>query len=152
MNIKKSLSIYVRMDKLGNKIYHTLPPENPLGSVEYKWDLSKMDRRKKAKVTTQMRWRIYEESVDHSGFYVIGVHDNGSLTGIPREKLIDTYVKLMSCAHTIGLLTCLRVFQKLGDGKWWAVVQVFKGNTIDCDVPKIPKQPLPSYLQFVKTK
>lgn len=134
------------MDKLGNKIYHTLPPENPLGDVEYKWDLSEMDLGKKEKVTTQMRWRICEESPDGSGFYVIGVHDNGGLTGIPREKLIKTYVKLMSCAGSIGLCTCLRVFKKLSVDRWWAVVQVFKKIPATEDVPKIPVKALPNYI------
>lgn len=137
------------MDKLGNKVVHTLPPEDPYGDIEYKWDLSDINRTKKIKVMTQMRWRICEESETGSGLYVLGVHDNGQLTGIEYSRLIKTYIHLMSCAGEMNMSTCLRLIEKVGENNWWAVVQVFKRNICDTEIPKVPVHPLPEYLKTV---
>ena len=138
------------MDKLGNYIYNTLPPEDDYGDVEYKWSLASMNDYKRSKITSQMKWRILEESEHQSVLYILGIHDNGDLTGLPRSDLIATYVNLMDCAQSIDMFTCLRKFERLGDSKYWAVMQVFKrppcSVKCDQDLPDVPYHNLPEYI------
>jgi len=141
------------MDKLGNHIYSTLPPENDNGDVEYKWNLAHMDKYKRSKITSQMRWRVKDSSRKQSALYILGVHDNGQLTGLNRNDLIATYTNLMDCANKLGLFTCLRRFKQFSDsGAYWAIMQVFEHPVSKCnihtdyDLPPVPEHPLPDYL------
>jgi GTPase len=141
------------MDKLGNHVHLTLPPEEDEGDVEYKWNLAKMNAYKHNKITSQMRWRVQEASENQSALYILGVHDNGQLTGLCRDDLTNTYVNLMDCASQVGLYTCLRLFKKIrGTESYWAILQVFdhplKKRDVhsDYDLPQIPHHEIPDYL------
>lgn len=133
-------------------IFYQLPPEDDLGNIEYKWDLSKMNKYKHHKTTSQMKWRVCETATINSALYVLGVYDDGKLTGISKGNLIKTYLNLMDCAHSAGLYTCIRQFKKIPDTDcYWAVLQVYAAsdkNKIRCDsdIPSAPDHPLPNYL------
>ncbi len=141
------------MDKLGNRIHLTLPPEDDDGDVEYKWNLARMNDYKRTKITSQMRWRVEEASGNQSTLYVLGVHDNGQLTGLCRDNLIATYTNLVDCAGKIGLYTCLRRFGRINESdSYWAIMQVFSHPMLKCnirtdhDLPQIPQHPIPEYI------
>lgn len=143
------------MDNMGNRVHKTLPPENDEGDIEYKWSLAKMDSYKRNKITSQMRWRVKETSDQQSALYILGVHDNGQLTGLPLNNLVDTYVNLMECANRVGLYTCILYFKKNpAADTFWAILQVFecsldKGDVHDDSfIPKIPYHVIPEYLDI----
>lgn len=123
----------------------TLPPENDNGNVEYKWNLAQMNKYKRFKITSQMRWRVQEESDQESALYVIGVHDDGNVQGLCRNDFVSTFINLMDCAQNLGFYTCLRALNKINDN-YWAVLQVFKAHIIDEGIPVVPKHTLPDYL------
>src|SRR5690242_18599097 len=85
------------MDPFGNKIYKYFPMEDDYGCIEYKWRLINTSMEKKMAVENQMRWRAFEAD-NESAIYILGVHDNGSLTGILKEELIKSYIFLLDCA------------------------------------------------------
>ena len=84
--------------------------------------------------------------------YIIGVHDKGQLTGLCWDNIIATYLNLMDSAREIGMHTCLRAFKKIGDDRYWAILQVFDTQSTvvapytDTDIPPIPKHNIPDYL------
>ena len=145
------------MDRLGNHVHLTLPPEEDDGDIEYKWDLATIKDYKHHKITSQMRWRVRESSDIGSALYVLGIHDNGHLTGLCLENLIATYLNLMDSARQIGMYTCIRLFKNIsGTDRYWAVLQVFDRqqpckthpfqNYTDELVPHIPEHNIPEYL------
>lgn len=140
------------MDKLGNPVYLTLPPEDDEGCIEYKWNLSGIDRYKRNKLISQMRWRVCQ-STNYSALYIIGVHDNGQVTGLSFSDFTTTYVNLLDCANVAKLYTCLLFLRRFGGRKsYWGVVQVFsciapkKKLCSDIDLPSIPTHEIPNYL------
>ena len=141
------------MDKLGNQVYLTLPPEDDEGNVEYKWNLARINSYKRNKLSSQMRWRVQEASDNNSALYILGVHDNGQLTGLDRTDLIATYINLIDCASKVGLYACLRMFRRTsGADTYWAILQVFHRPQAKCDVkfdhdlPRVPVHNIPKYL------
>lgn len=141
------------MDKLGNRVHITLPPEDDEGNVEYKWNLATVNKYKLNKLTSQMRWRVHEASDSKSALYIIGVHDKGQLSGLTLSDLKLTYLTLINCASKVELYTCLRVFKELGTTKrYWGILQVFDHSVpkkeihMDYDLPVIPDHKLPDYI------
>jgi GTPase len=124
-----------------------LPPEDQYGCIEYKWKLSNISDEKINKLTTQMNWRLIQESDNYSVLYIIGVLDNGVIKGISRQDFIDTYIILMTCARKINSLSCIRTMKKF-DNKYWGVIQIFKNFNINksIDIPKIPVHVIPNYI------
>ncbi len=140
-------------DHLGNRVHIILPPEDDNGNIEYKWKLVNINNYKRNRLTSQMRWRVRESSDNNSALYILGVHDNGQLTGLSRNDLITTYINLIDCATKIGMYTCLRCFRKINDMDYWAILQIFyfKSNEkvrTDHSLPQIPKHDIPDYLRF----
>lgn len=146
------------MDKLGNRVYATLPPEDDEGCIEYKWSLAKVNSTKHNKLTSQMKWRVCQASNSYSALYILGIHDNGQLTGISRKDLIATYLNLLDCAREGNLYGCVRKFQRFRDSeKYWAILQIFhnterdvyrqqkKSAHSDLDLPHIPNHKLPTF-------
>lgn len=144
------------MDKLGNKVYLEIPPEKYNGNIEYKWSLENISNYKRTKIVSQMAWRVNEESDINSALYVLGVHDNGHLTGLDKNILINTYTTLLDCINLNNMYSCLRIFTTVPGckNKYWAVVQIFnyksspKSIKYDNDLPKIPLHPLPDFLKI----
>jgi GTPase len=73
-----------------DKIPSKFPPENPKGNIEYKSCLKCVKSQKIEKLVTQMKWRLsqgYELYDQHIAFYVIGVHDNGTIAKLDNTIL-----------------------------------------------------------------
>ena len=134
----------------------SLPPENDNGNVEYKWRLTKLNTWKRNKLISQMRWRVLETVDDQSALYILGVYDNGELSGLPRDDLIITWLNLMDCATMLGLYTCLRHLGTLGStNTYWAIMQIFRHPTpkrdikFDHDIPNPPNHIIPDYIEKI---
>ncbi len=144
-------TITLLMDKLGNRVHITLPPEDDEGNIEYKWNLANINSYKRNKLTSQMKWRVKESSDSNSALYILGIHDNGQLTGLARNDLIATYINLIDCASRVGLYTCLRSFRQI-HSDYWALLQVFYHSRLksevktDYDLPQVPNHDIPDYL------
>ena len=138
------------MDQFGNIIHYKIQPENDEGDVEYKWSLVNLDKNKRTKISSQMKWRVNYASDINSALYILGVHDNGSLTGLKLNVLLQTIINLMDCAHSINMFTCIKVLKSLKNtDNYWAIIQVFRGNrkyNCDFDKPLIPDHSIPDYL------
>lgn len=142
------------MDNFGNRIYAILPPENDEGCIEYKWNLAKMNHNKCNKLVSQMRWRVCQDPNNYSALYILGIHDGGQLTGLSKNKIIATYLNLLTCANTANLYMCMRkLLQIENTGKYWAILQIFHNKKkyhtqSDLDLPTIPKHKLPSFINL----
>ena len=141
------------MDKLGNYIYATLPPEENEGCIEYKWDLEKINHTKYNKLTSQMKWRVCQASGNYSALYILGIHDGGQLTGLSKDKIIATYLNLLDCASSANLYLCMRKLSRIENSdRYWAILQIFHSSKklhytqSDLNLPLIPKHLLPSFL------
>ena len=135
------------MDHFCNNIHLFLPPEDDEGCIEYKWSLVNINKARRAKISSQMRWRVKVASDINSALYVLGVHDGGELTGLDRKDILASYANLMECATTVGLCTCLRRLKCIKEEKYWAIVQVFVkyGNK---ELPIVPAHQIPDYLDI----
>ena len=70
-----------------------LSPEPQTGNIEYKYKLIQVDKTKKMKLTSQMKWRVFEG--DGYATYFVGVRDNGDIDPIIWNEYIETYLTLM---------------------------------------------------------
>lgn len=130
------------MDVFGNKIYYKLPEENDNGNVEYKWCLKEVSNNRRIEIITQMNWRVHHSSDKGSVLYVVGIHDEGSVTGLEIDDLKCTIINLMDYASELKLRFCIRWVKKVSEHekRYWSVVQIFIPGTI-------PDHPIPDYLQ-----
>ena len=126
------------MDALGNKIYFRIPPENDNGDVEYKWRLQELSVIRRNELATQMLWRV-NQTVNKSVLYILGVHDNGTVTGIDINVITNTVIELMDCASKIKLKFCIRWIKRVSPDRFWGVIQV-------CRDKDITDHPLPDYV------
>lgn len=127
------------MDALGNKIYFRIPPENDNGDVEYKWRLWELSVVRRNELATQMLWRV-NQTVNNSVLYILGVHDNGTVTGIDINVMTITVIELMDCASTVNLRFCIRWIKRVSHDHFWGVIQVFR------DKERITDHPIPDYV------
>jgi GTPase len=131
-----------------------IPPEKDTGCIEYKWKLLNIDKYKSIKLSSQMMWRVREGK--KSALYVIGVHDNGNITGLTKQEFIETYLNLLDCALKMNLYLCIKYIKKVKykENMVWAILQIFKSKIskksikFDYDIPKIPEHKVPKYLDF----
>ena len=70
------------------------PPEEEMGSVEYKSRISaSMTAHKLNRLITQMKWRFTEGARltgQYRAHYVIGVHDEGNVAGLSADELTSS--------------------------------------------------------------
>lgn len=141
------------MDPMGNLIYTTLPPEDDDGFIEYKWNLAKTDGYKNNKIISQMKWRVLQAGDNKSAIYILGIHDNGNLTGLSRAALNATYTTLADCASRARLCSCIMAYKNIPHtDKYWAVLQIFIYRKAHSDdIPNAPLQELPEYINKLIT-
>jgi len=131
-------------DILGNKVYKIIPPEDNEGYIEYKWKLSNVEELKINKVTSQMRWRVKQGK--KTAVYIIGVHDNGYVTGLTKDDFIQSYLTILDCAKKINMWVCIRKINIIKDVEncnklYWGIIQIFKRKTkaiYDYELPCVP--------------
>lgn len=135
--------------------YIQLPPESDTGWIEYKWCLTNVGVYKMNKLSSQMRWRV-KQTRKRVAIYVIGVRDDGKVTGLNTTDFITTFLNLIDCAMRVGLYACLITMRRLPTGERWGILQVFKmrrtcnASHTDTDVPVVPVVKLPEYLRVKK--
>jgi len=120
------------------------------GNVEYKWTLVHMPKYKMEKMASQMKWRMYDNNI---AWYVIGVFDDGTSSGLSYSDFVISFRKLLFCANIIKAAVCLRKINKNTDGTVWGIFMIFKpcggtaknGVTLDDDnIPAIPNAKIPN--------
>ena len=65
-----------------------LNPENDDGNIEYKYKLTNLDEDRRNKRTTQLKYRINEGCGE--AFYYIGIMDDGTILGLPKDEYIES--------------------------------------------------------------
>jgi len=81
-----------------------LPPEIEEGNIEYKRHLDhvKLTDHKYKKLSSQLLWRIDQNvrrGLQSEAIYYIGIDDNGYISGIDLDQIIDSITMLKSIAH-----------------------------------------------------
>ena len=71
--------------------------EDDEGQVEYKFKLIDIRREKLERLITQMNFRLSEGN--GTCYYILGVLDNGSPLGLPRDELIETLKVIYLASH-----------------------------------------------------
>jgi len=92
--------------------WEELPPENDLGSVEYKWRLGKEHHQRHvvSRLATQMKFRVAEGS--GTAYYLIGVRDSGCAEGLTPREHAEAVCVLMTAAATVGSVFLLEALSK----------------------------------------
>lgn len=101
-----------------------LAPEPFYGSVEYKLTLLEATDRKLQHYASQMRWRISES--ESRAVYYIGVNDNGTRIGMPRDQVLPTINTLERIVNMIDGDICKIELQSYND--LWIVKAVIKSD------------------------
>ena len=87
-----------------------LEPENVDGNVEYKLKLLDINSDRKENLITQMRRRCIEGNGDC--IYILGVEDDGTMTGITQKEYEETLDNIKTIAitndYSITLLSKIR--------------------------------------------
>ena len=82
-----------------------LPPEDDNGWVEYKRILHNLDESRFTGLSTQMKWRMLNNKIVNSkeqATYIIGVDDDGTISGLTKEQLMDSLNTLSKIAEASG--------------------------------------------------
>jgi GTPase len=79
--------------------------ENNNGFVEYKRSINNTDSFKIEKLASQMKWRILQNK-NYFAIYYIGIDDNGTIVGVPQDKLIDNIKTFIKIASIISASIC----------------------------------------------
>ena len=82
-----------------------IEPEPQQGNMEYKLKLIDPSPVRFQHLVTQMKWRLAEGAGE--ALYVIGVEDDGYLTGLPEEQLDTSLRTLEAMAAAAGAATTL---------------------------------------------
>jgi GTPase len=82
-----------------------IEPEPQVGNMEYKLKLIDPSPARFQHLVTQMKWRLAEGSGE--ALYVIGVEDDGYLTGLPQDQLDTSLRTLEAMAAAAGAATTL---------------------------------------------
>ena len=70
---------------------HLFYSEPEMGNLEYKLNLSNFTYNKYQRYSTQLKYRILEGG--GKAIYIIGIHDDGKIKGIPKNELDSTIDK-----------------------------------------------------------
>jgi GTPase len=98
-----------------------IPPEKDIGKTEYKLKLlyAKDDMRKLNKVSTQIKYRLYQGG--GKAVYILGVSDKGDVDGISREELDASIAFLKRAMEIAGAeISRMRIYEgtpSSGDGE-----------------------------------
>jgi GTPase len=79
--------------------FNILGPENDEGNIEYKYKLTNLDDERLNKRTTQLKYRINEGCGE--AFYYIGIMDDGTIIGLPKNEYIESVNNLNLIAHNL---------------------------------------------------
>lgn len=82
-----------------------LPPEDDDGWIEYKRILHNLDESRFTGLSTQMKWRMLNNKIANSkeqATYIIGVDDDGTISGLTKEQLMDSLNTLSKIAEASG--------------------------------------------------
>ncbi|OQV12999.1 GTP-binding protein 2 [Hypsibius exemplaris] len=77
-----------------------LPPEPPLGNMEYKLKLIPVNETRRQHLSTQLKWRLKEGFGE--AIYEIGVRDDGKVVGISEEDMRISLTTIDNMAKSIG--------------------------------------------------
>ena len=75
-----------------------MEPENDEGNVEYKFKLLNLSTDRIEKLATQMRYRCTEGGSEC--IYILGVEDDGTMTGMTDMEYESTIKCIEAAAHT----------------------------------------------------
>lgn len=82
-----------------------LPPEDDDGWVEYKRILHNLSETRFTGYSTQMKWRMLNNKIANSkeqATYILGVDDDGTISGLTKEELLDSVNNLSKIADSCG--------------------------------------------------
>ncbi|GAV07272.1 hypothetical protein RvY_17131 [Ramazzottius varieornatus] len=77
-----------------------LPPEPPLGNIEYKLKLIPVNETRLQHLTTQLKWRLKEGFGE--AIYEVGVNDNGKVIGLSDEDMNVSLKTMEGMAKSVG--------------------------------------------------
>lgn len=79
--------------------FYKQPPEIEEGNREYKYKISRFSSNKIESLSSQMKFRLYEGN--GKALYIIGVHDDGTPTGIDKKELDISIKHLKKVANNL---------------------------------------------------
>ena len=97
-----------------------LKPENEDGNIEYKLKLLDINSNRKENLITQMRRRC----IDGNGecIYILGVEDDGTMTGITQKEYEETLDNIKIIATTNDYFITLLSKKETNDNKFEAYI------------------------------
>ncbi|KAK9696231.1 Elongation factor Tu GTP binding domain [Popillia japonica] len=103
---------------------YCLPPEPQAGNIEYKLKIVNPSKQRFEHLVTQMKWRLREGQGE--AIYEIGVEDNGVLTGLSNNDMMNSLQTLKQMAVKLGATTTTLRERILDNGRCVTEVLVRK--------------------------
>ena len=107
------------------------PEENDYGNREYKRKLI-YDQNKFSKRCTQMLFRLHEG--DGKAIYLIGIEDNGDISGLTIDDLNLSLNNIIKLANHIDVQIKKVKIHVLDNGKFILIVRLFKDLKNDLNI------------------
>lgn len=108
------------------------PQEKYYGNREYKRKLIYCEQQKFSKRCTQMLFRLHEG--DGKAVYLIGIEDNGDITGLTMDELNKSLNNIIKISNNIDAQIKKIKIHILNNGKYILIVRLFKELKNDLNI------------------
>lgn len=108
------------------------PQEKYYGNREYKRKLIYSDKKKFSKRCTQMLFRLHEG--DGKAIYLIGIEDNGDISGLSIDDLNLSLNNIIKIANNIDVQVKKVKIHVLDNGKYVLIVRLCKDLKNDLSI------------------